>query len=532
MQVSKIIKYINTIKYLSAEQIYYQCRYRVYKSKIKWVDKSPAQRRIKKFLTSWLDKIAYADEEFINFLNLNKKYKLPDLWKDESEDKLWQYNVHYFDCLNNPDVMENTKKNLINSWIESNQINSIGYDAYPTSLRIVNWCKWLVKEGKNSEKIKNALYSQCLYLAKNIEYHISGNHIFSNIKALIFSGLFFEGDESNRWFKKALRLLKREINRQILPNGGHYELSPMYHHIVLEDLLDILAFCKAYDRELGFSIEEIVIKMLNWSWSMSHPDGEISFFNDSCIGIAGTFKDLESYAIKCGIQYEKNLLIECDGYYSIKKKKYCLIFDAADMGSTSQPAHAHADSLSFELSVHGERLFVNLGTSTYHDQALRQKQRSTYSHNTLVVDSENSSQVWSKFRVANRARITARNRRVDSDCFFLEATHDGYHSPHKRKLVGNESNIIISDEICSSHEKNVEIFFYVHPSVQVEKKNKNITLTIGLARVELKSTYPMEVSDSRYYPSFNKEIPNKCISIKAQKVKHLKSNVEIQIAVS
>ena len=60
-----------------------------------------------------------------------------------------------------------------------------------------------------------------------------------NAKALIFAGLFFDDKEAETWFLKGKSILERELSNQVLLDGGHCELSPMYHSIVLEDLIDM-----------------------------------------------------------------------------------------------------------------------------------------------------------------------------------------------------------------------------------------------------------------------------------------------------
>ena len=89
---------------------------------------------------------------------------------------------------------------------------------------------------------------------------------------------------------------------------------------------------------------------------------------------------------------------------SVDLPPFLLVCDVAPIGPDHLPAHAHADTLSFELSFKGRRVFVNSGTSEYGLSAERQRQRGTAAHNTLVLDEENSSEVWAGFRVARRAR--------------------------------------------------------------------------------------------------------------------------------
>ena len=123
---------------------------------------------------------------------------------------------------------------------------------------------------------------------KKIEWHILGNHLFANAKAF-FAGLFFQGREANAWLAKGLRILSNEIPEQILPDGGHFERSPMYQTIILEDLLDLINLSNAFPDNLivDFTkdLKSTATKMLNWLIAMCHQDGEISFFNDASIGL-------------------------------------------------------------------------------------------------------------------------------------------------------------------------------------------------------------------------------------------------------
>ena len=41
--------------------------------------------------------------------------------------------------------------------------------------------------------------------------------------------------------EQGLKLLNAELEEQILPDGGHYERTPMYHALVFEDLLLVQA---------------------------------------------------------------------------------------------------------------------------------------------------------------------------------------------------------------------------------------------------------------------------------------------------
>ncbi len=140
-----------------------------------------------------------------------------------------------------------------------------------------------------------------------------------------------------------------------------------------------------------------------------HPDGEISFFNDSTFGIAASPKELFDYSSRLGIPITKvrkrwiSKLLE-SGYLRIDTSPLVLLLDVALVGPDYLPGHAHADTLSFEMSLFDERIFVNSGISCYGESSERLRQRGTAAHNTVVINDQNSSEVWGGFRVARRAR--------------------------------------------------------------------------------------------------------------------------------
>ena len=140
-----------------------------------------------------------------------------------------------------------------------------------------------------------SLSLQAKILSQKLETHLLGNHLFANGKALLFAGLFFDG-EADHWLSKSLRIFDREIDEQILNDGGNFELTPMYHAIMVADLLDIISLIETYKDPrcltLNLKCRELAPKMLRWLSYMSHLDGDISFFNDSAIGIAPNLEQI------------------------------------------------------------------------------------------------------------------------------------------------------------------------------------------------------------------------------------------------
>ena len=232
------------------------------------------------------------------FLNQEHELKSPKDWNNPQWGKLWLYNLHYFDYLNenNPPIPPLTKggkggfsdkedgekkdgihQQIIERWIQENPPGmGNGWGPYPLSLRIVNWIKWVFAGNELPEKAGNSLATQARCLRKKLEYHLPGNHLFANAKALVFPGLFFKGLEAEEWLSTGLRILKKQVPEQVLGDGGHFERSPMYHSIIIEDLLDLINIVQTYGYQDSAEWNKAVKKMLHWLNVMCHPDGQIA----------------------------------------------------------------------------------------------------------------------------------------------------------------------------------------------------------------------------------------------------------------
>ena len=454
-------------------------------------------------------------------------------WDGPDKSKLWRYNQHYFDDLNAEQAASRIEwhKNLIRDWIASNPPSmGSGWESYPTSLRLVNWIKWSLTRGELPAYCLESMVIQARWLEKRIEWHLLGNHLFANAKALVFSGIYFSGSEADRWLNRGISILEREISEQILPDGGHFELSTMYHALIFEDLLDLCNLLECYKSNLPIqfvklleSYKKATSKMLMWLDSMSHTDGELSFFNDAAFGIAPRSYELRQYATRLGIS---NLCLQgrskdlaYSGYVRLESENVVALLDIASIGPDYLPGHAHADTLSFELSLYGQRLLVNTGTSCYQRGRERLYQRGTIAHNTVAISEENSSEVWSSFRVARRARPFNKKVDIDSLPMCVECSHDGYKrldgSPtHTRSWILYRDKLVVEDTV-DSPDLPAQARFYFHPAVDLETLgHEGLALLLGGQQAQwFVECGIAHYEDSEWFPEFGKSISNKCLVV-------------------
>tara|TARA_B100000795_G_scaffold243342_1_gene207136 strand:- start:6803 stop:8443 length:1641 start_codon:yes stop_codon:yes gene_type:complete len=491
--------YFHTLRYLRFRQIFFQVLRRVYRSKPQKINFIPKLRTAKFFfITPCLKRKSLDGPKTFNFFN--ELGNLDNIrWDGREKEKLWRYNQNYFDDLNAENAKErlNWHKNLLENWVLENSLgNTVGWDPYPLSLRAINWIKWDLREKELTDNCKKSLFMQGLFLEKNLEYHILGNHLFSNAKALIFLGCYFDNPEADRWLNLGIEIISTEINEQVLGDGGNYELSPMYHNIFLEDILDLINILKAFEFnsqhiQLMGVIDFKVIKMIEWMSKMMFIDGTISSFNDSANNVAITPLKIIDYSHRLGFQlseeeHPKNIIcnhLKDSGYVAIQKDKLKMIIDVGKLGPDYLLAHSHADTLSFELAMANERIFVNSGTSCYGINERRLFERSTKAHNTVEVDNSSSSEVWSSFRVAKRAYPKNLVLKVNTEEVFIKCSHDGYQKilkgkiNHSRSWKVSNKKITIKDKVDGRY-KSATARFILHNKIKINQISENSLILI------------------------------------------------------
>jgi len=472
-------------------------------------------------------------ENVFVFLNVQKQYASGVNWLDETMPKLWRYNLHYFDYLLEVNRSPTSKVNLIDSWIKNNPIGTgDGWEPYTASLRIVNWIKYFSSLENRDIKRSwlDSLALQTAWLGKNIEYHILANHYLKNAKALVFAGVYFDGADASRWLNKGLAIIKEEATEQWLPDGGHYERSPMYHCIVTEDYLDlynILSANNSANQNVIEFIKKKIIKALTFLNNVTFPDDEISLFNDAAFSIAPKPEQLYAYAQRLfDSSFERRLpkglaVNSCPdtGYYIIQNDKDMMIIDCGDVGPSYQPGHAHCDTLSYELALNGQRIIVDSGVHDYENSELRRYVRGTRAHNTVMVDNEEQSEIWGVFRVARRAKPV--HASVDKESVHsvrFSGAHDGYKRlkgkpVHERSIhYSYDTMWKVVDVVTGSGFHLCESFIHIHPDFRAVLNDNNISLlnntNSAIAMITVNNADQVTIEKGWYCPEFGKKFEN------------------------
>lgn len=406
-----------------------------------------------------------------SFLNLEQSFSHDSIdWSFGNYGMLWTYNLNYFDWLHQPGMSkEQGLETLSRFYSTPAEKNPVILHPYPTSLRIINTAKYISKWDIKEDWLYYELVSDLKFLSCRLEYHLLANHLLENAFALYIGGVITNQVE---FIQKGKKLLVRELKEQVLNDGMHYERSPMYHLIILERLLDALNFAKASSDDLEFTLESYAVRMTGLAMIWEDLD-RIPMMQDSAYDVAFTVPEILKYSESLlGEKFpSKPNELKDSGYRNFKSDSFSLFANVGSIGPSYQPGHAHADELNFELFYKGSPIIVDTGVSTYEKNERRLRERSTNSHNSVVLG-DNSSDVWSGFRVGKRANVKIN---VDNDQ-QLTATHNGFGTLVSRNFDSSEDGqMTLTDVVVyqsSSKGFYGKGYLHLHPDVGIKQVNE------------------------------------------------------------
>lgn len=544
---NKITLYMNTIKYLKPSQIYYRISNRVkrkmYAKKLLKVQ-IPKDIIIKNnldllipeldFNQEYLDKFDLKNvlEEKFTFINITNQVDLSKAWNNKELQHLWRYNLHYFEYLfklayeysmdNNQGLYYDKFKHLTENWIDNNPLAfGDGWHPYTISLRFTNWISVykifrhrIILDHDFDKKLNESIYLQYKYLQNNLEKDVLGNHYFENIKAIIIGSIFFEDIKVKDKFKEELM---KQLDEQILNDGMHFELSPMYHKIILEDLIRITYWLR--DEPVYKDLIYFIQKMIDVMYSLEGNFGKTPTFNDSADGISKDYKILLGVCKKyfdLSPQHKKSF--EDSGFYIINNQYRKLIFDTGDICPSYLPAHGHCDALSFELSINNIPVIVNSGTYKYENGIWRDYFRSTKSHNTVTISNKEQSQFWSSFRVAKRIKSVRRKQFTYKDIQFYVGSYISYHGDEHKRYIAHidDKKILVLDYVKTEKNDDIESYLHFVPGTNLDIQGNTAHVVCGKEAIKIVTigTSKIDIELGWYSEQFNVKEENKVLILK------------------
>lgn len=503
---------------------------------------APVEDALKRHIgrpAGWLIPSAEGCEPWeFQFLNHGESFAEGEVdWQPEAVSRLWRYNLHYFAYLADRQRPHAVKQAMLDHWIEHNpQLSRPAWEPYTTSLRICNWIKYFIDyPSAATEPRLVSLHTQARWLRRNLERHILANHYFENIKALLFAGTFLHGLEADGWRKFAQKELAKQLREQTLADGCHYERTPAYHCLMVQNYLDLYGLMEVnpalFDAGLTAQLRETASAGLGFLADILLPGDRIPLFNDSAFDSAPVPGALFAYAARLDVAWqtaaqERVVDLPDAGIYGYVGCQDGILVDCGEIGPAYQPGHTHCDFLSYELILDGLPLVVDTGVSEYEPGEARDYVRSTRAHNTVSVGGDEQSEIWGEFRVARRARKLSASIESRGDGVEFDGSYRGFYGlggkvRHQRKLgialAGSAiAGIDIEDTIYNARTHQSESFIHFHPEVVLERQEEGrLLMRQGDHRyaVLIGEACTYALSQSVYCPEFGRRQANLCITL-------------------
>lgn len=256
--------------------------------------------------------------------------------------------------------------------------------------------------------------------------------------------------EEEPWLIRALRFLPGELERQFHPDGGHVERSPGIQFLALQDLIEIRNLLNGCGVAAPPALSTTLERAGQALRLFRHGDGGLALFNGTRDETASAVDVVLTQGQARG---RAPMLLEETGFHRLASGRTLVI---ADCGAPPPPRpadalsglprgadrHAHAGTLSFEMSVGRDRLVVNCGAAPGGEPAWRDALRATAAHSTLTLADTNSAELRED-GLGRRPERVEIERQEANGAQWLEASHDGYRRTHgvvhRRRLYLNES---------------------------------------------------------------------------------------------
>ncbi len=380
---------------------------------------------------------------------------------------------------------------LVGDWIavHGSHIEGLAWEPAVTARRVMAWMQHstVVLQGAEFSFYRAFLRSlavQIRYLRSMAPDMPDGEERLRARIALAFAALSLP--VSTATLRSATRNLADELDRQILPDGGHISRNPM---AVLELLADLLPLRQTYANQ-GQTPPPALLgatdRMLPALRFFRHQDGSLARFN----GMGATIPDRIAAILRLDDTAGQPLLhAPHSGYERLSVGTTTVIADTGMPRAIEVSAGAHAGCLSFEMSADRRPFIVNAGVDAYGPAEYRVLARATAAHSTATLNDTSSCRFTSSGRiqrligtalVAGPKRVRVRRTDRDETQGFA-AAHDGYVAPfglvHERELSlsGDGGQLSGSDRFRRPNGQpprtgardRAAIRFHIHPDTEL-----------------------------------------------------------------
>jgi uncharacterized heparinase superfamily protein len=382
---------------------------------------------------------------------------------------------------------------LVDEWITvQGAWNEVAWRPDVLSRRIITWlCQApLVLNDADPafyRKFMRSLTRQVHYLRHAVGSTRDGAPRLQALTALAYAALCIVGQQ--RHLRSASRRLADELDRQILPDGGHISRNP---GVLIEILLDILPLRQVFAARNvppPPALLNAIDRMMPMLRFFRHGDGSFALFN----GMGPTSPDLLMTILAYDDARGAPVASAAhSGYQRLELGDGLVLMDAGEPPPVAVSQEAHAGCLSFEFSHRQQRIVVNCGLPANGRESWREVARATAAHSTVTFHDTSSCRFVASgsFKrlllgapvISGPTHVVASRTESDHEV-TLRASHDGYVAPfgfvHERTLTLGEGGSRLDGEDVftpadgrSAPRNKPDDFalrFHLHPAVKANR---------------------------------------------------------------
>jgi uncharacterized heparinase superfamily protein len=373
--------------------------------------------------------------------------------------------------------------------------------------RVISWLSNSVLvldtgEPQAYEAFLRSLTSQLRYLSASYRDTPDGVPRLLTLMALIYAGLCIA--EQQAVVERYVRPFCKELERQILPDGGHISRNPEALVELLLDLLPLRQCFVARDRLPPKELTDAIDRIMPMLRFFRGGDGTLARFHGcgptptDALATVLAYDDIEGAPVRTAAN---------SGYVRLECGTTLFICDIGVVPPGSLGNTAHASFLSFEMSSNGCPMIVNCGAPSADHDEWRLFARSTAAHSTLTFEEDslaefsggtNGAQPLIDAQLTGPANGQA-SFNDQGDNLRIKGSHDGYMAlygvSHARQiLVSPKGNLISSEDKLSAPAglKSPDgliagafaIRFHLHPSARAQIAPEGRTAEIVLRNGE------------------------------------------------
>ncbi len=306
------------------------------------------------------------------------------------------------------------------------------------------------------------------------------------IIALCYASLCLENQA--KYIRVTARKLSDELQRQVLPDGGHMSRNPGALIELLLDLLPLRQTFAARNIAPPAALLNAIDRMMPMLRFFRHGDGSFALFNGMSNAPSGLLATLLAYDDAQGAPMAN---MPHTGFQRLEAGRMVVIVDTGAPPPPDVSREAHAGCLSFELSSGTSRMIVNCGLPLTGRDNWRAFSRSTPAHSTLTYAQSSSCEfveLTAMKRMLQGAPIISgpntveAYREVFGEATMLTTSHDGYLKQfgfkHQRRLMiaangnrldGEDTLAKIAGALFKRGSDDYALRFHLHPSVKASR---------------------------------------------------------------